>query len=144
MNDRLFLGLAIGAVAAAVVGGWAIVGGPLQARQDNADKNRYQELDNLASLLLCKHSDHGPATPLPTQLSVDSLRAHCPDISIDSDALLDDETGEPYVYSRSNAAGFSVCASFYDSARTARLNHPLWYGGMSFNPETGCVLATLS
>lgn len=138
MSGRLYLLTAIAAVAAAVLAGLVIVGGPFQGQRDKFDGQRYMELGKLARALLCEQGYHASGSALPVELSVESLRVHCSSAGILAGDLADDETGEPYAYDRKNARDFAVCATFHDAQRTVRLNY--WEGfGATFNPETGCV-----
>jgi hypothetical protein len=142
MNGRLFLAMSIGAVVAALVGGFLIVGGPLQARQDKADHERYSELQYLASALTCKDYGGRRGPSLPLELTVESISAHCSGAWINADLLADDETGEPYEYRRDSAQAFSLCATFHDASRTARHGAPVRNGAL-LDPATGCVSGTL-
>ncbi|WP_136646129.1 hypothetical protein [Tabrizicola sp. YIM 78059] len=138
MSGRLLLALAIAAIGAAVVGGFLIVGGPVQGQRDKFDRQRYLELGRLARALLCEQGFRTPGSALPAELTVEALRVHCSSAGISGEDLTDDETGKPYTYARKDDHDFSVCATFHDAARTHRLNDDGWFGAL-FDPETGCA-----
>lgn len=142
MSNKLLFTTVILAVFSAVVAGLLMVGGPLQGQRDKFDDQRYQELGRLARALLCDEYAQIPNSPLPQELTVESLRVHCSRAGITADDLSDNETGQPYVYKRRNAHDFAICAIFHDAKRTARLNSHAAYGA-SFDPETGCVSAVV-
>lgn len=138
MTARLFLAATIAAVAAAVIGGLLIVGGPFAGRREKFDAERFNELGRLARALICEDKGVRYGSTLPEDLTVESLRVHCSSAGIGEDDLTDDETGQPYVYQVKDGRDFSVCATFYDAKRTLRLNGQSWYGA-TFNAETGCA-----
>jgi len=140
MSARLFLGLVIVAVAASVVAGLFVVGGPSLARQDRLDYERYLQLDKIARVLMCKGGIHTKGTPLPEELTLDALRAGCSGLPIAAADLVDKETGAPFAYHRLDDHRFSICATFHDGARTARLNRDrMGYVSTALDPDTGCV-----
>lgn len=138
MRSKLLFASAIAAIAAAMVAGLLIVGGPSQGQRDKFDTQRYLELNALARALMCVQGAAIPGSSLPQELTVDSLRVHCTSAGIDADDLSDNETSQPYVYDRRGDHFFSICATFHDAKRTVRLNPQVW-NGAPFDAETGCV-----
>lgn len=138
MRPRLFFPLAIAAVVAAVIGGFLMVGGPLQGQREKFDQKRWDQLLDLLAALECVRDDDRIDDTLPTELTVEALRAHCSLGEFTEDDLTDDETGQTYVYDVKDGGHFFVCATFHDPARIRRLNEGS-EPGMSFNAETGCI-----
>lgn len=138
MSGKFLLIAAIATVAAAILAGFLIVGGPSQGQRDKFDAQRYQELGAIARALMCEQGSTIPGRSLPQELTVDSLRVHCTSAGIAADDLSDNETGQPYVYDRRSDYDFSICARFHDTKRTVRLNSQDAYGA-SFDPVSGCV-----
>ncbi len=133
--------LAFGVAAfllAAIVLGLLTIGGPESAKRDRYDQLRYDDLHFLETALRC--ANWRILEPeLPDDLTLDSLRSYCGGVQVGGDRLVDDETGEPYRYTKISEKEFSVCADFYDAHDTMIKNRSAVDGRGSFNPDTGCV-----
>ncbi len=133
--------LAFGVAAfllAAIVLGLLTVGGPGSAKRDRYDQLRYEDLHFLETALRC--TNWRISFPkLPDDLTLDSLRSYCGGVEVDGDRLVDDETGEPYRYTKISEKEFLVCADFYDARSTIIKSRSVFGASSSFNPDTGCV-----
>ena len=138
MSGRVGFALAMAVIAVAVIVGLLLVGGPGQGQRDRFDAERYRELNELGRALLCERGAREVGRSLPQELSVDSLRIHCSGAGITADNLIDDETGEPYVYRRMSDRDFAICATFHDAGRVLLIGTAVSAGG-PFDPDTGCV-----
>ena len=121
MSDRAFMFGAIGLVLLAALVGIITIGGPTEARRERFDQRRYQDLVSIAHALQCAPKDGTPA--LPAELTVPLLRSYCGGRNIQDSGLLDKETNELYKYSTAGDGKFSICAKFYDAARTAQQSY---------------------
>ena len=136
MSGKLFLTLAIAVVAAAVIAGLLVVGGPIQGRHNKFDDRRYGMLRQITYTLLCVSPRYRRV--LPVELTPESLQAYCPRSRHTAADLTDKETGKPYTYHRISDHEFSICANFHDAERIARIKRPVGFG-TSFDPNTGCI-----
>lgn len=122
----------------AVLAGLLTIGSPGEARRDRYDQRRYEDLAFLSQVLLCENLRvSSPA--LPEELTLEGLRSYCGGIEVLGPELIDEETGEPYSYTRSGDGEFVVCAKFRDAEKAARLHHSYLDSRSSFNPADGCV-----
>lgn len=138
MSTRSFLSGAVSLVLLAILAGALVVGSPSQARRERFDEHRYQELAALADALICSQDKTTPV--LPVEMTVESLRSYCGGRNFQQPALVDDETNDPYKYSRLSGGEYSICAKFYDAGRTARLTtYMSSKTGWAFNSASGCV-----
>lgn len=139
MGSRLFYTAAAVAILAAIIIGILTVGGPNTARKDMFDQRRYEDLQKLSTALHCTNWRISDPV-LPEVLDLENIRAYCGGVEIQADVLVDNETGIPYTYLRTNETEYAVCAVFYDAHKAMRLNYGGYLGlGVSFNPDTGCV-----
>lgn len=136
MSTRAFMIAAVGATLLAVIAGAYVVGSPSEARRRTFDDRRYQELAMLAGTLLCT-SDK--TTVLPVALTTETLRSYCGARNLQPPAFLDDETGEPYKYTRKSGEDYSICAKFHDTHRVARLSSSSPNTRWAFEPASGCI-----
>jgi hypothetical protein len=139
-RDR-HLAVVAAVVAVAVAATLVTVGGPQSARSDRFDRARYEDLAAIARALECERPDRTGARALPERLSAAALYEHCVGTDVQQATLLDDETGEPYVYVRLDDAHFRVCAEFRD-ASTVAAGIPAVHPG--FDPATGCITGRLA
>lgn len=134
-----FAGVTITVIVAIIVG-IITIGGPYEGRREVFDRHRYEDLNRISTALHCRNWRILQPT-LPETLSLASIRAYCGGVEIQADVLLDNETGQPYTYTRISETEYSVCAEFYSAEKTMNQNYPIYWGGYaaSFNPDTGCV-----
>ena len=126
-------------IAAAIVVGIFTAGGPIQARQEMFDQRRYADLREISTALYCPNW-RIISPVLPETLDLSSIRAYCGGVEIEGHVLVDDETGVPYTYTRTDGNGYSVCALFYDAEKAMRRSYLGDHDpGASFNPDTGCM-----
>lgn len=138
MSHRAFAFGVAAFLLAAIVVGLLSVGGPESARRDRYDQLRYEDLRFLETALRCTNwRILGPE--LPDELTLGSLRSYCGGVEVDPDRLVDDETGEPYRYTKISEREFSVCADFYDANNPIIKSRSAVGVSSSFNPDTGCV-----
>lgn len=143
MAVKTFLAVTVAVVVAAVIIGLVLAGGPGLARRDRIDVTRLKDLNAIGEALHCPgHANANLA--LPTELSIESLKSHCPSVKIAPEQLTDRMTGEPYAYVRSSNRAFSVCATFFDAARIGEKPRSATglranYFRFVFDPDTGCL-----
>lgn len=116
-TDRAFALLAAAAVITAVIAGFWLLGSPNKQRLMALDRQRLNELQQIASEMT---SEYGfkPAADETVSLP-DSLES----LNIRSDRLLDPESQEPYVYRRLSDSTYELCATFaIDSSEVPRQN----------------------
>ncbi len=142
MSARLFLALLVTAVVASLAAGFLVVGGPAQARRDKLDYQRYLALNKISRVLICPVGTGSPKETLPGALTLDSLHAHCPAIGLATSDLVDAARGAEFVYHRLSDRNFSVCATFHDAARVARLHREVALSA-TFDPATGCMSGSM-
>ena len=102
--NRLILLVMAAVVTGAMVAGFAVVGGPAQARKERHDIDRGTDLRALFAFLECKRADQ----PLPQTLDDD---AYCVG-NFDRPETKDPATQESYLYRRIDDRHFEVCATF--------------------------------
>ena len=99
-------------VAVALLGGVWAVGGPVAARLQRQDDQRWQDLSQLHRYLTCRPRDRS-TQPLPEAL--DSAD-YCPSFQLlgrdGRSPFTDPVTGAPYTYRRLSDSRFEVCATF--------------------------------
>ena len=93
-------------VAAVVVTGFLVMGSPKEARKEELDKRRVEDLRMLANLM----------TPEPGRPLRDSLDVHgySPDMKAQ---LTDPVTNQPYAYRMIDSTHFELCATFDTEVR---------------------------
>ena len=140
MRVRLFILAVGGIVAAAILVGIFVAGSPMQAQREAFDRARLDDLGFIATALQCANPRIREPV-LPDALTLESLRGYCGGVAVSGPELVDNETGEPHVYTRVSETEFRICAEFDDAERAMRLNYSMYQpGGMfSFDPGTGCV-----
>ena len=138
MTRKAYFSGAIATIVLAIGIGIFTVGGPNEARREMFDLRRYEDLTQIARALSCQNWRVLQPT-LPDALNLETIRSYCGGVEIQAEALLDNETGEPYVYSRTNEQEYSVCADFHDAEKAMRLSYNRFGSMTSFNPQTGCV-----
>jgi hypothetical protein len=136
MSSRIFMLGAVGVVLLAVITGAFVVGSPHDARRQAFDDRRYQELNMLARTLLCTTNT---GAVLPLALTAESMQSYCGGRNTRPPSFLDDETNQPYKYTRKSDDEYSICAQFHDSARTARLSYVTPYERWAFDAGSGCI-----
>ena len=141
MSHRAFAFGIAAFLLAAIILGLLTVGGPGSAKRDRYDQLRYEDLRFLETALRC--TNWRILEPeLPDDLTLDSLRSYCGGVEVELAGLVDDETGEPYRYTKISEKEFSVCADFYDAHNTINTitkSRSDFGASSSFNPDTGCV-----
>lgn len=138
MSHRAFAFGVAAFLLAAIILGLLTVGGPESAKRDRYDQLRYEDLHFIETALRC--ANWRILDPkLPDELTLDRLRSYCGGMEVDEDRLVDDETGEPYRYTKISEKEFSVCADFYDAHDTLIKSRSAVGAIASFNPDTGCV-----
>lgn len=125
---------ALGAIALAVcallavIAGLVVGGGPMQARAENRDAARMEDLRRIDAQVLCQADALGraPASPETT--------ASCP-----ADfPTLDPFTAQAYRYIRIDDRHWRVCATFENPETTGMARLPA-----AFDAQKGCLISTL-
>lgn len=104
-TDRVFVFVSLGAVAAAGIVGFRLIGSPNKQRLLSLDKERVEDLLDISNRLW---NDTGQGIearlkPLPSEL---------PSTNQNAEAYLDPKTGEPYEYRRLSDTTYELCATF--------------------------------
>jgi hypothetical protein len=139
MTNKIFLIGSILVVVTAITFGILLTGGPFQARIDRFDKLRYNNLVYIAVSLTCDRKPNKPLPDLPGKLKLSSFADYCQSIFIQDKALIDNETGEPYKYTRINSREFKVCAEFHDAARARKKSIRTYRARIRFDTNSGCI-----
>jgi hypothetical protein len=105
-GQGLLLALISAIVAATVVGGFLVMGSPREARKEELDKRRVEDLRMLANLMTPE-----PGRPLRDSLDVNG---YSPDMKRQ---LTDPATSEPYGYRLVDSTHFELCATFDTEVR---------------------------
>jgi hypothetical protein len=129
-SDRYLMGVSV-AVGLTVALTFFVIGGPRAAREERLDLARYDDLVSIATALECNMPGVPPGGALPAALTVDDLMAACPGVTVWSDNLTDDETGEAYLYNRIEDTRFHAA---HISAT------PQWSPQCAVTPMTGSIL----
>ena len=105
-GQGLLLAVISAVVAATVVGGFLVMGSPKEARKEELDKRRVEDLRMLANLMTPE-----PGRPLRDSLDVNG---YSPDMKRQ---LTDPATGAPYEYHLADSTHFELCATFDTEVR---------------------------
>jgi hypothetical protein len=121
----LILGVAAIAAIAAVL---LTAGGPGEARREESDWTRYEDLRTMDRMLAC--SDDGAVAPdaLPSEGT-----PYCGSTVVMA-PMADPETEAAYVYSKTGATTYTLCATFHDGSRIVQ-----GQTRSDFDPATGCL-----
>ena len=126
----LILGIA---TLGGVVAGFLVAGGPIEARREEEDRSRFEDLTILQRTLAC---DEAGATAPDTLPATGDTYCGAP---ILLDLPTDPVTQAAYVYTKTGPQSYSLCAGFHNAEKLGQGN---WYGARSngFDPETGCLM----
>ena len=105
-GQGLLLGVITAVVIAAIVTGFLVMGSPKDARREELDKRRIEDLRMLASLMT-------PESGRPLRDSLD-VNGYNPGMKAQ---LVDPVTGEPYQYHVIDSTHFELCATFDTEVR---------------------------
>lgn len=116
-SDRIFAIAATAAVVAGIVGGFLLLGSPMEQRRIRSDQQRLQNLYALSEeihLEAMRSQDLGNPVTLPSGLSElsDTLR------------ITDPISQEPYTYRVLEGTQYELCATFATDNSTQRLQQP--------------------
>ncbi len=139
MTNKIFLIGSILVVVTAITFGILATGGPFQARIDRFDKLRYDDLVSIAISLACDGVLNKPLPDLPNKLERSSFSDYCRSYIVQDKTLIDNETGEPYKYTRINSREFKVCAEFHDTARAKKKSTRTYSARIKFYTNSGCI-----
>ena len=129
MQSDTFAPLLIGGlVAAAIVAGLMVTGGPIAARAEKRDMARLADLRELQSFVTCRY-DLDDA--LPDTLATDERCA-------DTLPMTDPVTDAPYVYEKTSATSYRLCATF----ERPELVEDYDLGPGQWQSDRGCFLLT--
>ncbi len=127
--------LALTAIAG-VVAVLVIAGGPAEARREQADRDRYERLLDMARALECQTDGATAPDALPAEGA-----PYCGnDFMIFLRTIPENRPGVPddpavtYVYTKTGAQTFTVCTTFHDATRLDDR-----FNSRSFDPTTGCL-----
>lgn len=112
----------------AIIAGLVIGGGPMQARAENRDAARMEDLRRIDAQILCQADALGraPASPEST--------ASCP-----ADfPTLDPFTAQAYRYIRIDDRHWRICATFENPETTGMAQRPV-----EFDAQKGCLISAL-
>ncbi|MEA2688512.1 MAG: hypothetical protein QOD51_1119 [Candidatus Eremiobacteraeota bacterium] len=122
--DRVGAAIACCLVAAALAGGFSLIGSPSHTREVALDQRRSEDLATIASALHNRYANtaYGRQRDVPERLPSD-LQALRTDRS---DARRDPVTGAAYRYAREDARHYRLCATFSsrEDARTELYGAP--------------------
>lgn len=96
--------------------GFQYAGSPWEARREQTDKQRFEDLAELVGKLVC-NGGTAPET-LPEAGDLYCGRPFPADLN-----LTDPETGKPYTYVRLNDDAFKLCAAFHNAVRLYGAHH---------------------
>ena len=130
-REALAIRLAVGFVGLVLVLGLWATGGPLQGRAERRDRQRQQDLTEMAKWIDCLSILPAglPETLTPTQA--------CPFTGNLNDPL----TGQPYAYRKNTGNAYLLCAQFETGRLLPEFPRTLQRRMMAagFNRETGCL-----
>ncbi len=138
---KFLIGVMVLLAVLAIGYGFYITGGPYAARNNRFDEQRLMDLAQISKALQCGYYAIEDRD-LPQTLSIDSLSEYCPSVTLTDDELVDNETGNPYEYTRESDIRYIVCADFYDSAGSIERNRYIYFGRTdraAFYRNEGCV-----
>ena len=119
------IALAVLVIGALVAGLWTI-GGPMQGRLEQRDKTRYDHLQQMSSAIQCVAVRDGgvlPDTFDPGECFGGQRN--------DTDPFTD----KPYIYEKTSANAYKLCAEFEDPETLSQSYNRL-------DPATGCITFT--
>jgi hypothetical protein len=124
---------------AAVAGGLWVAGGPEYARKTERDRDRYNDLANLAVTTSCGRDSAPDSLPREDAETCD-VRVVDPSRPNRIRGRTDPLTGEAYRFEKIDQTSFRVCADFETDYK------PYSYGDYreDFDPETGCITANVT
>ena len=133
-----FLAVALSVIVVAASGvGLCLVGGPQQARQATLDMERLQRMTVIVRTLGCETYEN---TSLPDTLSPETVRGFCKNTTLAAAALLDHESGKPYVFTRLNDREFTLGGDVHDAdAWSAKIKDTRRFQNYDFDPSSGCL-----
>jgi hypothetical protein len=120
-RDRLFLGVSAVVLAAAVAGGFYLLGGPENQRRLAEDRQRMRDLTAICSAMKEIH-DRAPEAAIPASLADVKARA------LRDIAVADPASQAPYEFSVTGKETYRVCAVF---SMASEADAEAWTGGNS-------------
>ena len=120
--NKMFLGLAGAVVAAAIIGGFFLVGSPATQRKMAEDQRRVQDLQQIASELFnfmqSEKYQFKTSSTLPATL---------PEFSAKHSYLNTNDvvSGKPYEYRKLSAAEYELCAEFNMASEKTEAGAPM-------------------
>ncbi|SDE65436.1 hypothetical protein SAMN05421538_10937 [Paracoccus isoporae] len=127
MADRKTVAMSAICVLAglAVLAGFATSGGPIQARKENRDMTRWEDLQQISLHIACRADEAGTLPDAPAETP------GCPA----PPRMADPYTDAPYLYAPTGPRHWRICAGFErPQALKARLMNT------RFDAEAGCLL----
>lgn len=141
-GQRVFVGIIICAVTAAVIGGFIVSGSPAEERARRFDAQRVSDLQQITYAIDQYVNLTNASSTLPTNL--DELRRQ-PSVYIPP--LQDPKTGIPYEYRVINPMQYELCAIFERAAKEdpRLISKPLFPVGMQniLDHDAGRVCTTI-
>jgi hypothetical protein len=122
-GDRIALAAAAVAVAAGLIGGFAVMGSPGHARAVHLDNRRIADVKAIAGRIEATYGRQGRASrPLPQRLPANLVVPR----GDGTDATADPVTGRPYAYARLGGDRYRLCVTFATAVSPGDADPTAW------------------